>query len=494
MQPEETELNCDSGSLGPCMVWLGPDLAPRPCGGLRWEAGRLTDILPAPASLAARDLQWGVLPAFVNGHTHIGDCFLAEAAIPLTLEEAFFRPDGLKYRELERIPAAEHIAAMAEFQRGMAAAGCVAHLDFREQGVEGARRLRAASEASGVRSVILSQVDRIAFDAAALAENTAPIPPAMRAELAEILTVADGISESTMNDWTEPAWRELRTLAAGRNKATAIHCLESSTYRSVSLDRCGIGDLRRAVTELQPDVVVHLTVAEPEEIALLAAAGIPFQRHWLDPFHEFRFPRYGTTQIGHLRLELRFAIEPWNVLGEEATSSGTARYVDSSAERIQVRVQGMNDERHALTCNGRRVPLVPTGTRGDFVAGIRYQAWQPWSAMHPTLAPHTPLVFDLVDLWNGRSLGGCTYHVAHPGGRNYDTLPVNALEAEARRVSRFWQQGHTQEPASPVTFQEAPTGGGRSFTPRESQGRVQLVEEPVDPDFPCTFDLRRKLK
>lgn len=231
-----------------------------------------------------------------------------------------------------------------------------------------------------------------------------------------------------------------------------------------------------------------------EVVEDLAAAGIPFQRHWLDPFHEFRFPRYGTTQIGHLRLELRFAIEPWNVLGEEATSSGTARYVDSSAERIQVRVQGMNDERHALTCNGRRVPLVPTGTRGDFVAGIRYQAWQPWSAMHPTLAPHTPLVFDLVDLWNGRSLGGCTYHVAHPGGRNYDTLPVNALEAEARRVSRFWQQGHTQEPASPVTFQEAPTGGGRSFTPRESQGRVQLVEEPVDPDFPCTFDLRRKLK
>lgn len=275
MHPEETELNCDSGSLGPCRVWLGPDLSPQPCGGLRWEAGRLTDILPAPASLAARDLQWGVLPAFVNGHTHIGDCFLAEAAIPLTLEEAFFRPDGLKYRELERIAAAEHIAVMAEFQRGMAAAGCVAHLDFREQGVEGARRLRAASEVSGVRSVILSQVDRIAFDAAALAENTAPIPSAMRAELAEILTVADGISESTMNDWTEPAWRELRTLAAGRNKATAIHCLESSTYRSVSLDRCGIGDLRRAVTELQPDVVVHLTVAEPEEIALLAAAGIP---------------------------------------------------------------------------------------------------------------------------------------------------------------------------------------------------------------------------
>ena len=223
----------------------------------------------------------------------------------------------------------------------------------------------------------------------------------------------------------------------------------------------------------------------------LREAGFPFEAHWFAPFHEFRFPRYGTTQIGNVRMELRFAIEPWSVLGEEATSGGTARYVDSSTERIQLRVQGLTEERHALTCNGRRVPLVPTGTRGEFVAGIRYQAWQPWSAMHPTLKPQTPLVFDLVDLWNRRSLGGCTYHVAHPGGRSYETLPVNALEAESRRVSRFWQQGHTQETAPTPVQNNVPASTARTFSPLPPQTRIQLTEEPVDPDFPCTFDLRR---
>jgi len=226
----------------------------------------------------------------------------------------------------------------------------------------------------------------------------------------------------------------------------------------------------------------------------LLAHGFPFEAHWFNPFHEFRFPRFGTTQIGHIRLELRFAIEPWNVLGEEASSTGTARYVDSSAERLQLRVRGLTEERHAVTCNGRRVPLVSTGARGDFVAGIRYQAWQPWSSLHPTLAPQTPLVFDVVDLWNGRSLGGCTYHVAHPGGRNYATLPVNALEAEARRVSRFWQQGHTQQVEAPVTFAEAPCASGRSFTPTPPRGEISLTEEPIDPEFPCTFDLRKAKK
>ncbi|MGA0368168.1 MAG: DUF2126 domain-containing protein [Kiritimatiellia bacterium] len=221
----------------------------------------------------------------------------------------------------------------------------------------------------------------------------------------------------------------------------------------------------------------------------LQEAGFPFQPHWFDPFLEFRFPRYGTQQIGHIRMELRFAIEPWHVLGEEATGSGTARYVDSSAERLQIKVSGLTDERHVVTCNGRRVPLTPTGVHGEYVEGIRYQAWAPWSAMHPTLKPQTPLVFDIVDLWNGRSLGGCTYHVAHPGGRSYDTFPVNAFEAESRRVSRFWQDGHTQDIIEkPVEFKTM----GRIFKPSPAgTAPVSLPEEPIDPEFPCTFDLRR---
>ncbi len=221
----------------------------------------------------------------------------------------------------------------------------------------------------------------------------------------------------------------------------------------------------------------------------LRDSGFPFQPHWFDPFWEFRFPRYGTAQIGGVRLELRFAIEPWNVLGEEASAGGTARYVDSSAERIQIHARGLTPERHGITVNGHRIPLVPTGQRGEFVAGVRYQAWQPWSALHPTLRPQTPLVFDVVDLFNGRSLGGCTYHVSHPGGRSYDVPPVNALEAEARRVTRFWQEGHTQDtlPQVPVELQNR----AERFTLRPGGAPIQLIEEEPDPDFPCTFDLRK---
>ena len=193
--------------------------------------------------------------------------------------------------------------------------------------------------------------------------------------------------------------------------------------------------------------------------------GFPFRRHWFDPFHEFRFPRFGRVQVGDAELELRLAIEPWHVLGEEVTAQGTARFVDSSVERLQVKARGLTTGRHAITCNGRRVPLRPTANRGEAVAGVRFKAWDPVSGLHPTIGVHGPLVFDLVDTWNRRSLGGCTYHVAHPAGRNYDSFPVNANEAEARRLARFEAAGHTP---------------GRCDPP---------PEEPAG-DHPYTLDLR----
>ncbi|NMO05052.1 transglutaminase family protein [Gordonia sp. TBRC 11910] len=174
----------------------------------------------------------------------------------------------------------------------------------------------------------------------------------------------------------------------------------------------------------------------------LREAGYDFDTAWLAPFTEFRFPRLGTVAIRDTEIELRGAIEPWNVLGEESTSGGTARYVDSSVERVQVRVLGGDRERFVLTCNGIPVPLTGTGRAGEAVAGIRFRAWQPPSALHPTITVDSPLKFDLVDTHNGRSVGGATYHVVHPGGRSYDVPPVNAVEAESRRNGRFEAAGH----------------------------------------------------
>ncbi len=180
-----------------------------------------------------------------------------------------------------------------------------------------------------------------------------------------------------------------------------------------------------------------------EVVADLQQAGYPFQLEWLDPFFEFRFPRYGTLQLDGIELELRFAIEPWHVLGGEVTSKGTARYVDSSVERLQVHVTGITEGRHVLACNGRRLPLRRTGRKDEFVVGVRYRAWQPSSALHPTIKPHTPLIFDVIDSWTGRSIGGCSYHVSHPGGRSYNDFPVNAITAESRRGALFTVTEHT---------------------------------------------------
>jgi uncharacterized protein (DUF2126 family) len=210
----------------------------------------------------------------------------------------------------------------------------------------------------------------------------------------------------------------------------------------------------------------HFVEADIRDVvADLAAAGYPFALAWFGPFVEFRFPRFGTVSYDGVAIELRQAIEPWHVLGEEMTGSGTARYVDSSVERLQVKVTGMTGERHRVACNGRPLPLVSTGVPGEYVAGVRFRAWSPPSALHPTIGVQAPLVFDLVDTWAGRALGGCTYHVAHPGGRNYDTFPVNANEAEARRFARFWAYGHTPGP-------------------------MALADEPVNPATPATLDLR----
>jgi uncharacterized protein (DUF2126 family) len=175
----------------------------------------------------------------------------------------------------------------------------------------------------------------------------------------------------------------------------------------------------------------------------LSVHGFRFEPEWFTPHFEFRFPVLGRLARRGLEIELRQAIEPWHVLGEEPEGPATARYVDSSVERMQVCVTGMNDSRHVVVVNGRPLPLFPTGTSSEYVAGVRYRAWQPPHCLHPTIPVDTPIVLDVYDKWLGRSIGGCTYHVSHPGGRNYETFPVNAAEAESRRSARFFPWGHT---------------------------------------------------
>ena len=186
-----------------------------------------------------------------------------------------------------------------------------------------------------------------------------------------------------------------------------------------------------------------------EVIADLDAGGYEFDAAWFAPHFEFRFPQIGVVTHQGVTVELRKALEPWHVLGEQVVGTGTSRPVDSSVERLQVLASGQAGGRYVVCCNGYALPLRPSGTEGDSVAGLRYRAWQPASALHPTIRVHTPLLFDVFDTWNDCVLGGCTYHVSHPGGRSYETFPVNASEAEARRRTRFLAIGHTPAGAAP---------------------------------------------
>ncbi|MGO9450130.1 MAG: DUF2126 domain-containing protein [Candidatus Binataceae bacterium] len=221
-------------------------------------------------------------------------------------------------------------------------------------------------------------------------------------------------------------------------------------------------------TELHDRFMLPYFVAADFRDALddLRRAGYPFDGDWFASHFEFRYPVLGRVSYAGVEVELRQATEPWYVLGEEASAGGTARYVDSSVERLQVKADGITGDRFIVTCNGRRLALHSTGARGEWVGGIRYRAWQPPSGLHPTIPVHTPLVFDVLDTWTGRSIGGCTYHVSHPGGRSYETFPVNANEAEARRSTRFFPFGHTPGPMA---------------TPARE----------MNPQFPMTLDLRR---
>jgi len=229
------------------------------------------------------------------------------------------------------------------------------------------------------------------------------------------------------------------------------------------------GDLIRWGTELHDKFMLPHFIWQDFNsiITLLNREGYDFNIEWFQTFFEFRFPQYGEMHLGDIHLELRMALEPWNVLGEEIAHSSSSRTVDVATERLQIKITGINTKRHIVTCNHRILPLHPTGKLGEYIAGIRFKAWQLPSTLHPNLPVNKVLVFDVYDKWNKCSLGGCTYYVSHPGGRTYDNYPINAEEAEGRRISRFKTHGHS---------------------PNMKQPSIELPNN----ECPYTLDLRRR--
>ena len=228
------------------------------------------------------------------------------------------------------------------------------------------------------------------------------------------------------------------------------------------------GPLIRFGTALNDRFMLPFYVREDFNAVLAeisAGVGVKLDPDWFEAQYEFRFPQIGAVEVGGAHIELRSALEPWHVLGEEGAPGGTARFVDSSVERLQLRVEGLDTDRYALACNGVRLPLTPLPEDEGEIAGVRYRTWLPPSCLHPTIYPHGPLVFDVYDRVNARAVGGCTYHTVHPGGRNYEIQPVNWLEADGRRRSRFFP------------FGSAP-------------GAYVLREPVTSPEFPTTLDLR----
>jgi uncharacterized protein (DUF2126 family)/transglutaminase-like putative cysteine protease len=225
--------------------------------------------------------------------------------------------------------------------------------------------------------------------------------------------------------------------------------------------------LARWGTELHDRFLMPYFVEQDfaDVITEMRQEGFGLERDWFAPHFEFRFPKYGDFATRGMQLELRQALEPWHVMGEEGSAGGAVRYVDSSVERVQVKVSGLAPNRYRVTCNGHAMPLLPTGHVGEFVGAVRYRAWQPATALHPGIGVHAPLTFDLFDTWMNRSQGGCQYHVTHPGGLSHERFPVNSFEAESRRLARFFRLGHTP-------------------------GTAAVLPPKTDAEFPFTLDLR----
>jgi cytosine/adenosine deaminase-related metal-dependent hydrolase len=262
-------------SMKDVIVFAGPGLEPWRCSRFEWRADSITAVDRVEPVLAIENGARLVIPGLYNSHTHMGDSCIPDGATGMTLEQGFFRPDGFKYRRLAQMTREQHLPHIVNHLRYMARTGTVGHVDFREQGPYGSEILREASEATGVESVILGQFSGVPFAEADLSQNLKKLPDDALRELNGILDAADGFSESTMNDLTDAAWVQIRELTRRRGKLRAIHCLENAGYRDVSLGRTGRGDLARAIDLLDPDLIVHMTVATGAEIALIASSGKP---------------------------------------------------------------------------------------------------------------------------------------------------------------------------------------------------------------------------